>query len=247
MIKFEQLIAGGLSIFGKLEALDIEILTNMLKKQYDQRKSISRLFDYISINNGTLLVRDNLGIDEEELTSDLRIIAGTEICEFLDSLDMEEFVLRKITEIEDVKEDELNQQFSEIERQAINKLIEKKMLTVVWNDDIPSEDYREIKITQLGNAKIFCEDYESDIIKFEEELANQNFDQKLLPEFLYTQDLSKPACTVLTIENFLDFCHTYDRCELAENSTTTEKTTPNSSIAAPQKVKNISNDTPPKK
>lgn len=53
MIKFEQLIAGGLSIFGKLEALDIEILTNMLKKQYDQRKSISRLFDYISINNGT--------------------------------------------------------------------------------------------------------------------------------------------------------------------------------------------------
>lgn len=242
MIKFEQLIAGGLSIFGKLESLDIEILTTMLKKQYDQRKSISRLFDYISIEQGTLLVRDNLGIDEEELTSDLRIIAGTEICEFLDNLDLEQFALRKIAEINSVDEAELEQQFSEIERRTIQNLIEKKLLAVVWNDDIPAENYREIKLTQRGYETVFCEEYEDEITIFEEELTSKNFDQELIPDFLYTQDLSKPACAILTIENFRDFCQKYDRCELAENLNSRSV----SQEIPPQKVKLYNTETSPK-
>lgn len=217
IIKYEQLVAGALIKFGTIKLEDIELLKIMARKKdilCDDRDKLYKLMltNQIVITDNDISLAKKYDENSPEI-SELKNIATQEVNNFFDKLDLEYYVLRKIQHKEAVNKDLLSAEFSPIECEIIEELIEKQMLTTTWNDDIPHDDYLEIKLSPKGKAKIFCDDHCEAITDFEDELESKCFNKNLLPEFLLEQDLTDTPTSILTIENFIRFCHKYDRCE----------------------------------
>lgn len=229
-LNMEQLVAGALLSFDNVSSLDISLLTeDFLKKNPDYQFSDMKLDyikKYVDINDGRISLKEGLSfesyISENEATLRKRLeqIAGARIRKYLETFEVEEFVLRKIEYYSGIREDDIPNVFCKQQQEQLKQLEEKGYLTTVWQENAIYDDYQEIRLSNLGKLRIFKIDNEKEIKRFTEMLKSMRYDINLLDDFLIKQDLDLPVWRVLDLVNLNKFCNDYDRA-IAEDGAST--------------------------
>ena len=228
LLQMEQLIAGALLCFDNVSSLDISLLTkDFLKKYPDFQFSdmkIDYLKNYVDINDGRISLKEGLSLEsyipknESTLRERLEQIAGARIREYLETFEIEEFMLRKFEHYSGIREDDIENVFCRKQQEQLKQLYEKEYLTTVWKDDAIYDDYRETRLSDFGKLRLFKIDNEEEIKRFKEILKSMRYDINLLDDFLIKQDLDLPVWSVLDLVKLDRFCMDYDRARTEEGA-----------------------------
>lgn len=226
-VTLDQLFAGGILKFGKIDCADIILFLGGLKKfdsdikYVDTLPNENTLNQYMQITNGEISIRDGFSLntrispfsDDNDYTLEkfLTNLRGKIIGKYLDELDMDDFVLRKVRLLIYLPVKQLNEFFNTTQQEILMQLQEKGMIGKRWNNDIPCQDYEEFYITQSGRVQLFMKDYKDDIEAFVTMLKELNYNTNLMHEFLMTQEIQSNPENILSIEAFINFGNTYDR------------------------------------
>lgn len=221
ILHLEQLIAGALLYFDNVSSLDISLLKDdFLKKNPDYQFSdmrIDYLKNYIVINEGKISLKEGLSLEsyisenESTLRKRLEQIAGAHIRKYLETFEIEEFMLRKIERCSGVREDDIENVFCKKQQEQLKQLDEKGYLITIWQEDAIYDDYREIRLSIFGKLRLFKIDNEEEIRRFTDILKSMRYDINLLDDFLIKQDLDLPIWSVLDLVKLDKFCNDYDR------------------------------------
>lgn len=221
-LEMEQIIAGALLLgFKNLSKVDITLLAeDFLKKNPDynlKELELDYLLKYVKIENGIISLKDNyvlgLYIPENDSTLEKRLeqIAGARIRKYLNTFDMEEFLLRKIEYYSVLHTDDIDNLLCKKQQEELNKLYDKGYLTTYWLEDAIYDDTKVTTLSDYGRLKLFKIDYFEELTRFTEELKSMRYDTSILDDFLLKQDLELPVWSVLNIENLEQFCNDYNR------------------------------------
>ena len=160
----ENLIAGLLLRNRKFNSTDLDVYREILLEKYGYRLSpfavdIRGIMDYIMKLGNSYYMIDN--IDTSKLFMEKQ---GIEIPTILDSIDIEEVVLRKISKLGSVPEYLVSTLFNNEEEQVINKLLDDMSLIYVWSDNTYNAEERELQLTSIGieRLKTFKEEIKND-------------------------------------------------------------------------------------
>ena len=225
-INAEQLVAGALLKFNNVTSLDISLLTeDFLKKnpniclnelKFDQlKKFISASDKGISLKDG-LTVKTYITENKSTLEKKLEQIAGSCIRKYFNSLDLEEFMLRKIKQCGSIKDSDINKIFCMKQQEELKRLKGKKYVETKWQKDSIYNDYKDLSLSRLGELELFKKDYSKEFEKFVELLKTMRYDTDLLDDFLMKQNFNSPIESILNLSELEDFCKVYDRA-LLEN------------------------------
>lgn len=217
-ITFEQFIANALVKFDKLDSTDISLLIGLLKRKKSidvEILELDHLRNYIKTDNGIITLENSVFEDKKtsELLSELE---NDSVKDFFDSLDLDELVLRKVEKFGVFDHNQKYNLFNSLELDTFDKLLSQGYLVLYWNDDIPHDDFREVRLSHKGEEKLFIIDNYSEIRAFANTLKDIGYNNRLIYDFLARQDLSLPSMQILTIETFENFCNIYDRSPLDE-------------------------------
>lgn len=210
-LSMEQIVAGALLLnFESMSSIDISLLTeDFLKKNPDYKftsDDFSYLNKYIQSENEIISLRTGLTMNtyvpenRSNLRKRLGQIAGARIRKYLETFDMEEFMLRKIKYYSGAVIPNLCQN----EQDELNKLNAKGYLTISGDGDS-----KVISLSSSGMLRLFKIDYTEEIERFSETLKSLRYAPSLLDEFLINQDLRLPVSTILNIKNFEQFLNNY--------------------------------------
>lgn len=214
-ITFEQLALLSFLKFTKLDGLDMTLLmdkiSDIVEVELDDVTD-----DYYIMSDGTIMLSDNYvkkvynNVDMDLYES----IQLTGVYRRLNNIDILEFVLRKIKLFGEgcVLKEEIANNFSEVQINAINKLYHQGYILDYWEEDAIYDDYQAIKLTKRGELYLFLIDNREEINNFISLLIGNGYDESLLHAFLITQDLTREISEFLNLDNFLNFCSEYDRC-----------------------------------
>lgn len=236
-LTMEQIIAGALLLgFDRLYSPDITLLAkDFLKKNsgYELKDldweyiytgyelidfDLEHIHKYIKSKDGKITLKDGLTMksyiteSSSNLDEILNQIAGTQIRKYINDLDIEEFVLRKINNHE-LSEYDFEGLFCDKQQETIDPLYEKGYLTRYWENDC-----KVTKLSKRGKLRLFKIDYAEELTKFTEKLKSMGYDVNLLDDFLLKQDLELSVWDVLNIENLEQFCNDYDRAIAEPNA-----------------------------
>lgn len=212
-ITFEQLALLSFIKFAVLDGVDMTVLMNMIKNnsevQFDDSSN-----DYYIMNDGMIMLQNSFvekfkkNIDRELYES----LETTKALKSLDNINVLEFVLRKIKLIGlgNLVFDEVSENFSFIQKRAINRLYHDGMIMDYVHKDKIYNDYQAIKLTKRGELYLFLIDNKKLIDNFREELKEIGYNGDLLEAYLITVDLSEEVSKILTLEGFVSFCNEYD-------------------------------------
>lgn len=160
----ENLIAGLLLRNRKFNSTDLDVYREILLEKYGYRLSpfavdIRGIMDYIMKLGNSYYMIDN--IDTSKLFMEKQ---GIEIPTILDSIDIEEVVLRKISKLGSVPEYLVSTLFNNEEEQVINKLLDDMSLIYVWSDNTYNAEEKELQLTSIGieRLKTFKEEIKND-------------------------------------------------------------------------------------
>lgn len=217
-ITLEQLIAGAILIFGKVDHIDIKLLESELKKQrLIVIPGSAKLYigEYIKCENGVYSLKDgyNMGTiisDGYTLAKELENVASTELLNVLFNMDINLFTLKKIKYLR-AKVDEEENTFNEEERKSILNLLENHLIVKTWEGLAIYDEEQVFTITKKGEVKLFMAENPELIVSLEEMLKALRYDTSLIPEFLETQNLDTFTIYIETIMDFEKFCSIYDR------------------------------------
>ena len=160
----ENLIAGLLLRNRKFNSTDLDVYREILLEKYGYRLSpfavdIRGIMDYIMKLGNSYYMIDN--IDTSKLFMEKQ---GIEIPTILDSIDIEEVVLRKISKLGSVPEYLVSTLFNNEEEQVINKLLDDMSLIYVWSDNTYNAEEKELQLISIGieRLKTFKEEIKND-------------------------------------------------------------------------------------
>jgi len=119
-------------------------------------------------------------------------------------------ILKIIEEAKVIRLSELGRMLDLTQKELLPYLFEEGLLIDSWNNDVPHDDFKEVRLCQKGFIYLFKKNHFDMISAFCEILEVNNYDISLLDEFLETQDFSKIAEEILTLENFITFINIYD-------------------------------------
>lgn len=218
----EQIIAGALLLgFDRVSNVDITLLSeDFLRKNPNYSldgENPGYINKYITVKNGNILLEDGLDMDsyipenESSLRKRLEQIAGACIREYLETFNMEEYVLRKINSHYELSEGDIERLYCKRHQEEIKKLEEKGYITRFWEDGFCYDDEKITKLSDSGRVALFKLNNADEIERFTEELKILRYDTSLLDDFLLKQDLEFPVWNILSIENLEQFCKDYDR------------------------------------
>lgn len=222
-ITLEQLLAGAILKFKWVDSLDITLLTGGLKNRVvldevgDLSKYIQHFLNIVSLKDNLTLDSNISPIKENpySLRKHLEQKQGDIVKEYLSSLDMNMFVLRKIKHLPLINMADLKYMFNEVELTAISELFAMGLITSVWNDDLPYEDYEELVLTKQGEVELYLIDSQSSVESFVSVLESRGFDSSLLKDFLATvPNLEDYILSERSIPEFELFGSLYDRAVL---------------------------------
>ncbi len=213
-VSFENMLAGLLVRFGKASITDLKVVQDDLANKYGIFMSPFAL-DYHGISNYIMKVGDSYYPISDEAKKKLEAKQGKVMEEYLANLNVEEFVLLKIKELGAVSEYMMGTVFNDEQEKVVNKLVDDLDVIYVWNSDVPHDDYQEIQLTSMGEARVFELQYKEQVEEFRTLLVSSWYDVNLIPDFLRVQDFSKNVYDILNLDNFLYFCSKYDRCATA--------------------------------
>ena len=213
-VSYENIVAGLLLKFGRVDKNDIDVVIEMLLDNGIIENCPSPYaLDYRGISSYIVQLGENYYIvDSLEARKCLGAKQGEVFKEFIDTINIEEFVLRKINKLNAIPEYAIASVFNEQHEKVIDKLREQFLVVDVWNDDVPYEDYLEIQLTNMGRARLFQYEYKEEVEEFKKLLTSSSYDVNLLEDFLRAQDFSLGVYEILNIDNFLQYCNMFDRC-----------------------------------
>lgn len=217
-ITYEQLIAGSLLKFDTLDPLDIIILTALLGKDKINvlDGALTTIDKYIFNKNGKITLRKEYSLLSNitpnsndsyySIKQYFERITDDNLITWLNKLNIEDFVLRKIKLLNNVATSNIDNTFNTLEKEALTILLKKGDIYNFFN--VQHQSY-EIIIKQLGLAKLYIKDHSKEIQNFIQELNEIGYNCELLISFLETQDLTKNPYEILTIDNFINYCSLY--------------------------------------
>ncbi len=212
-ISFENILSGLLLKFGRTSNTDIKIIVDMLV-EFNLINYVPSNYarDYRNIAKYVLNMSEYFYVVSDEAASrELDVRQGQIMKEFLANLDLEEFVIRKLSYLNAIPDYAIPSVFSNQQEKVLDKLVDEYTAIYVWNDDVPHDDFKEIQLTSLGKARIFMIEYREQVQEFAELLKNNGYNYNLMVDFLRKQNLDDDVYNILNIDNFLLFCSMYDR------------------------------------
>ena len=163
----ENLIAGLLLRNRKFNSTDLDVYREILLEKYGYRLSpfavdVRGIMDYImKLGNSYYM------IDTPDTSKLFMEKQGIEIPTILDSIDIEEVVLRKISKLGSVPEYLVSTLFNSEEEQVINKLLDDMSLIYVWSSEPNNEEGMDLQLTCIGKERLHAikEEYKEKIMK----------------------------------------------------------------------------------
>lgn len=219
-VTFNELIAGALLKFGKVDSVDITLLMNGISSVADVvNNDRDCMENYFIVSDGSVLLNDSYikrmykGINNVSLER----MQGSVVKECLDNLDIEIFTLRKVGLLKNglAPRDDVIHVFSVLQLYALKKLYQEGYVMDYWQDDSIYDDYLAITLTKRGMLQLFLLDNKKAIDRFASMLSNKSYNALLIQAFLITQNLDKHPVDILTLDNFMKFCNEFDLCPYA--------------------------------
>ena len=163
----ENLIAGLLLRNRKFNSTDLDVYREILLEKYGYRLSpfavdIRGIMNYIiKLGNSYYM------IDTPDSSKLFMEKQGIEIPNILDSIDIEEVVLRKISKLGSVPEYLISTMFNSEEEQVINKLLDDMALIYVWSSEPNNVEGMDLQLTCIGKERLQAikEEYKEKIVK----------------------------------------------------------------------------------
>ncbi|MBQ2873218.1 MAG: hypothetical protein IJE89_04405 [Bacilli bacterium] len=225
----EQIIAGALLLnFDSISSVDIKLLSeDFLRKNPDyslDAENPGYINNYIKTEDGKRSLKDGLHMssyipeNKSNLQKRLGQIAGARIRKYLETFDMEEFMLRKIEFYSRIRVDDIDNILCKKQQEELKKLDDKRYITSYWEEECIHDDSKVIALSEYGKLRLFKINNSNEIDRFIEVLKTLRYDIDLLDDFLLKQDLDMPVLSILNIENLESFCHTYDRASLVSGA-----------------------------
>lgn len=210
-VNYESLVAGALIRFDRVDEADMTVLVDEFYAMCGIDINKSYIFSqYINSDKGNYSVAGNTELERFDAKGELGKIQGDKVKSFIGCINPEVLVLRKVELLESVSKEDI-QGYNFEEFVAVSKALNEGYLTMVWNDDNLPNDYEEILLTATGRVRLFMLDYCAEIEEFTKLLEDNGYDSSLIYDFLLSQDLSFGVYEILNLDNFFDFCNTYDR------------------------------------
>lgn len=163
----ENLIAGLLLRNRKFNSTDLDVYREILLEKYGYRLSpfavdIRGIMNYIMKLGNSYYMIDTP--DSSKLFMEKQ---GIEIPNILDSIDIEEVVLRKISKLGSAPEYLISTMFNSEEEQVINMLLDDMSLIYVWSSEPNNEECMELQLTCIGKERLQAikEEYKEKIVK----------------------------------------------------------------------------------
>ena len=220
-ITFDELAALSFLKFVKLDENDMTLLIRSIKDIANiEIKDDSD--EYFITSDGNVILEKSY-IEKFTRNVDIELfenISGYITQSYILSLDMQEFVLRKIKLLGPgcVIKDDIFNSFSLIQVRAINKLYQERYIMDYCHKDETYGDYQAIKLTKRGELRLFLIDNQQEVSMFAQHLKDNGYNNMLIESFLITQDLEKKTKEILTLDNFITFCNEFDLNPYIEKS-----------------------------
>lgn len=211
---FNQLVSGAVLKFGKVDSVDVTLLMYGINEESFIVSSECELeSDYFVMADGSLMLDEGYTRNVNMMINNslLERKQGDVVKRYLNNLNIEEFVLRKIKFLGDgcVTTDDLINSFSIVQINALKGLYKERYIMNYIHKDSEYGDYEAIKLTKRGELYLFLIDYKSEVEEFVRMLKAKGYNSLLLEAYLITQKLSRSSLEILTLENFLNFCDEY--------------------------------------
>ena len=216
-VSFENILAGLMLRFGKANVTDIKVIQDYLFSKYGILMSPFAL-DYRGISNCVMKIGNNY----YPLDGSGKILEdkqGDFMKNYLANINLEDFVLLKISELGSIPDYQIAAAFCEEQELVIPRLVDDLKVVYVWNNDVPYDDYQEIQLTFLGKSRVFELQFNEELEEFKKLLSSEGYDVSLIPDFLRVQDFNKGVYEILNIDNFLLYCCMHDRAARVTNET----------------------------
>lgn len=206
-IKFENLIAGALVIFGKVDRLSMSILLDYINDYYNINMNEEPISSkYIVSNYGEYKIAGNSEEEIVEARVNLSRLQGQEVIDFFAELSCQDLILSKVNALKGLHIEDTKLFFSNVEQIILEELKKEKLVTIAWNKNFSQTKYQEYVLTNAGKARIFHIEYREEINEFIQTLNSMGMNSSLIDEFLSCQDYDKGLYEILDIDNFRIFC-----------------------------------------
>lgn len=219
-ISMEQLLAGAILRFKKVDQLDLTLLVEVLKeskiKISGESGTNTEFLDYIEVNGGIYSLRDGFSMDAEiaygyTVQNEFENIATTDVLNVLFNMDIDLFTLRKINVLKP-KVKAIGILFNDREKRSIANLKIKFMVSEYWSGPIVYDEELTLYVTKKGKVELFMHDNPEFMAQVTEIFNSLKFDISLLPMYLERKnlDIMNLKVDIDFIKDFTAFCSEQD-------------------------------------
>lgn len=228
IIYFEQLIAGLLLKFKKIDNLALKIIGEEISKINFVSFSYNDDFIKTYIEETTFghKIKDEYLDETGNIRSDVITILeryiDSVVSEYLSNLSVEDLVIKKVLDMEILTPADISFKFSGEEQVAIRELVDNGYLVNILENDIDNKEYMEIVLSSVGKKRAFELTFPEYVEEFKRVIASSGYDVTLVDEFLIAQDYNKGVYEILNVDNFLSYCETVGKSPIALGVSTLE-------------------------
>lgn len=222
IIYFEQLIAGLLLKFKRIDNLTLKIISDEISKI----KIVNLTYNDDIIKSYVEETAYGHEIKKEYLDDTGNILSyvsdifesyvDSVVKEYLNKLNVEDLVMRKVLDLEVVTPADISFRFNEEEQVAMRNLVSKGYLVNLWDDEITNKEYMQIVLGEAGRKRAFELTFSEYVEEFKKIVAASGYDVSLVEEFLIAQDYNRGVFEILNLDSFLDYCEVNGKSPIAK-------------------------------
>lgn len=209
-VSFEQIAAGAILKFGKLESGDITLLVREISKFADVDLNDESTDKYFIMGDGSILLNLKYAYKfyGEMYDSLIELVDGSIVEKYFSKLNMSEFVLKKIKMLGLglVLPDSFKDIFSKRQIEVIDDLYNRGFIENYMHEDSKYGNYEAVKVTKKGELALFYTRNRKSINTFLNVLREVGYNDKFLSDYLLSQNLNLPCGEVLSIDKFTLYC-----------------------------------------
>lgn len=220
-VMLETIIAGGILKFGKVDSADISLIVKDIDRLFEVDIDRESMDKYVVISNGDILLSDKY-MDEiygninnrklEELSVGM-------IERYFDSMDVRDFVLRKVKFLGDgnIPRDDLIHNFSVIQLCQLWNLYNEGYVEDYIHEDCIYGNYCAVRVSKLGLVKLYMDENRIEIDIFYKNILINDGDVQFVQEYLMNMDLDEDIDSILDVARYLCFVESLEVEELFNN------------------------------
>lgn len=209
-VTFEQIAAGAILKFGKLESSDVTLIIKELSKYAIIDLDDESTDKYFIMGDGNILLNLKYAYKfyGKMYDSLIELVEGSIVEKYFAKLNISEFVLKKIKMLGLglVLPDSFKDIFSKRQIEVIGELYNRGFIENYMHEDLTYGDYEAVKITKRGELALFYAKNRKSINIFLKVLRDVGYDDKFIAEYLLSQNLNLPCEEILSIDKFTLYC-----------------------------------------